>query len=219
MIKILAAAAALLVGAHAAAEAPKVTLHGGVFEDSLMLVADKERGVLSGYYREGKCNVYFYGPLQPVALDQRSELAEAYMPTAFMPGSAKEPFSIEMYSRAQRGFFDQITLELPRDDRPGGCKSRVSLDRAGDVSSSFNAVRVMRLSKPALYQIQKVGSEWQLIRDWKTKAPRRLEGVWTMERMSEGNPPAGYQNINWYVNGGGTPRSAYIKDSDLFPAE
>jgi hypothetical protein len=199
---------------HAANSGAAVTLHSGYFDDFLMIAADAESGQLSGYYNDGKCRLYFQGPLVPGESYQRKELGEVYTPTAWSLSSKAASFSMQIYSRAKQGFNDQITIESGVG-HPKKCRSSISMDRASHVSNSFVGVRVVRKRNAPLYQRQQTEKGPAMINDRKTKAPKVYTGVWLSKSYWK-NEPAGYRYISWYETQG-TPRSAFIREQDLFP--
>jgi hypothetical protein len=107
MIKSVVAALLLGMSAHAVADTSTSSLLSGYFDDHLMIAADQESGTLSGYYNDGKCRLFFQGPLQVVELYQRKDFGEAYTPSTTRVGGGKE-FTTEIYSRARGGFQEQV---------------------------------------------------------------------------------------------------------------
>jgi hypothetical protein len=194
----------------------KISISSGFFDNSLMLAVDYETQLLSGYYDDGKCRFYFKGQLIPVELYQRRDLGEAYTPESIMIGKRDSQFTTAIYSRAKNGFYDQVTIEFYVEDKRTKCRPRLSLDRSSSVSNSFIGVRVVGKNKPKLYQIRSTDSDTQVVRDRKTKSPKRYKGVWVTRTYSAAYSREGYQYINWYDRDG-KGFAAYIKDEDLFP--
>jgi hypothetical protein len=200
---------------HAANSGAAVTLHSGYFDDFLMIAADAESGQLSGYYNDGKCRLYFQGPLVPRESYQRKDLGETYMLDTIALNDSNRVFSIEMYSRAKGGFSDQVSIE-PAGKGPKECRYRISLDRASHVGNSFIAVRVISRRNARLYRLEKINDQLKVVRDRKTTPPKKLSGVWVSKPYSKAYSPAGYVEIQWYEPMG-TGHSAYIREQDLFP--
>lgn len=199
------------------APAQEVTISSGYFDDYLMLAADKVSGQLSGYYDDGRCRFYFQGPLKPRALPQRADLGEAYQPESVLLPRPGDVFTTEIYSRAKNGYRNQITLEPHTQEAASHCRRRITLDRASSVSNSFGGVRVVlkqhiRLYKPVTLASGKV----QVWRDWGTKSPPYLSGVWTSnEAFMLRATPLGYVYVAWYEYG--APKAAYVRLVDVYP--
>lgn len=191
-----------------------VTIHGGFYDDYLMISADPETKLLSGYYNDGRCRFYFRTALQPTLLFQRSDYGEAYIAEAWVPGKEKRKFSVEIYSIAKGGFNSQITLR-PGEEKPKACRDRISLDFAYDVGNWLIDIRVLRTKRPALYQIKKVGAQYKLVRDRRHFPVRPNSSVWVSKTYSENYSPKGYVLIGWHANG--AIRMAYVREQSLYP--
>ena len=228
--RIWASAAALfaligLLGSTATAEdkvPPKPTLFSGYFDDYLMVAANADARMLSGYYDDGKCRFAFRGPLVPTELYQRRDFGEAYMVDSWDPAFPARRFTTEIYSRAIGGYQTQITLEPGQRDpnRPRACRWRISLDRAGNVSNSFVAVRVVRTPQAKLVNITGVittprGKVPRIVAS-RTRPPKVGTGVWVNQTYSRVYSPRGLVYLNWY-DPSGTVHGGYIRERDLYP--
>lgn len=217
---LCAAAAAGLVAAisPAAAQSPEPTLQSGEFDGRLLIAADRESGMLSGYFNDGRCRFYFRDRLSVVPLYQRAELGEAYEALSWVPDRPDKRFSTEIYSRARGSFGEQITLEPGMDDdadRSTACRSRISLDRDAHVGIGYVGVRVIGKANARLFDVIVDGSSAQ-IRPRRDRAPQRDTGVWVEKTYGAAWAPAGYVRIAWY-DPPGTPHGAYIRERDLYP--
>jgi hypothetical protein len=197
-----------------------ITLTSGTFEQ-LMLVADQDSKTLSGYYRSsrsgGACRLFLRGPLVRASLGQRSSV-EAWDPAH--PGA---PRTAEIFSIAREGFTQQLILSisggLPRACRAADTFDQgwgASLNRYDWVSNSFVGVRVVRVSRMRLYELQKVGGVVRRMRV-RVRPPRRDQGVWVEKTYSPEYSPRGMVRIAWYE--GGTPRAAYVHERALYPEQ
>jgi hypothetical protein len=204
-----------MASTQALASSPTITLYSGYFDNYLMIAADPASKRLSGYYNDGKCRLYFQGPLVPGESYQRKDLGEMYVLDTIALNDSNRVFSTEMYSRAKGGFNAQVSIE-PAGKGPKECRYRISLDRASHVSNSFIAVRVISRRNVRLYQLEKINDQLKVVRDRKTTPPKKLSGVWVSKPYSKAYSPAGYVEIQWYEPMG-TGHSAYIREQDLFP--
>lgn len=187
------------------------TLYGGNFDERLMLAADHDAGMLSGYYRDGACRFVFRDALKPVMLYQRSDLGEAYQATAWEPGHPDQTFTVTLYSTARKGFSGQITIE-PGEARH--CRWRISLDRGDWVSSAFVGVRVIARSHVRLFDMLADGPVARAVQTNRDKAPPRGSGAWVAKTYGPVAP--GYVYLNWYGTDG-RPHAGYVRERDLDP--
>lgn len=218
---LLLMAVSALTPSPAPAQAPAVIgpgLLSGYFDDYLILAADRDGRVLSGYYDDGACRFAFSDALTPVELYQRRDLGEAYSVRSWDPAQPTRVFNTQIYSRARGGFNESITLEPGSRDpnRPSACRSRITLDRASHVSNSFVAVRVVRKSRPAIFRVLREGGATRILRDRSQRPPKRSAGVWVDRVSPSAAAPAGYIYLNWY-DPPGTPQGGYIRERDLYP--
>jgi hypothetical protein len=201
-----------------------ITLSSGTFE-KLMLVADRDSQMLTGYYRSsrngGACRLFLRGPLVRASLGQRSSVGEGYSVEAWDPAHPGAPSTAEIFSIAREGFTQQLILSissgLSRACRAADTFDRgwgASLNRYDWVSNSFVGVRVVRVSRMRLYELQKVGGVVRRVRVY-VRAPRRNQGVWVEKTYSPEYSPRGMVRIAWYE--GGTPRAAYVHERALYP--
>jgi hypothetical protein len=206
-------------GLAAQASEPKITptLYSGYFDDFLMLAAHQETGMLSGYYDDGKCRFAFRGKLTPIELYQRSDFGEAYSVQSWEPAHPDRLFNTTLYSRSRDGYQGAITLEPGNNDaaRPSACRWRITLDRASNVSNSFLGVRVVRKSRPTVFDIVPAGTSVKLVLK-RQKPLRQGTGVWAVETYSPAYAPKGFVSINWY-DPPGTPQGGYVKEDALHP--
>jgi hypothetical protein len=202
-----------------------VTLFSGTFEQ-LMLVADADAKVLSGYYRSARggrhCRLYLRGPLVRASLGQRNDVGEAYSVEAWDPAHPGAPMTAEIFSIAREGFRQQLILSIS-SGLSNACRAAetfdrgygASLNRYDWVSNSFVGVRVVRASRMRLYELEKRNGVLRRVRVY-IRAPRRYDGVWVDKTYSPEYSPRGMVRIAWYD--GGTPHGAYVHERDLFAA-
>jgi hypothetical protein len=221
MRRTLLFAAGSLATIGLAAQTPgapiKPNLYGGYFDDFLMVAADHETGLLSGYYDDGKCRFVFRDRLQPIELYQRRDFGEAYEVQSWAPASPDRLFTTTLYSRSRNGYQGAITLEPGHNDatRPAGCRWRIALDRASNVSNSFAGVRVIRKSRPTVFDIVPDGKTVKMV--VKRQRPlHRGTGIWADRTSSPEYSPKGFVLINWY-DPPGTPQGGYVRERDLYP--
>lgn len=217
-LRFLLPVAGLAVCSVATAGVTDPTLQSGVFGDErLILAADAGSGMLSGYYHEGECRVFFRGGLQPVTQYQRSDLGESYEVPAWDPRKPAAVFTATLYSRARGGFGDQITLEPGPDDagRPAACSWRISLDRAAHVSNDLIGAGVIARSRPQLFELEQVGETLRLVRRGRAKLERD-SAVWITRTYGAAWSLPGMVRISWY-DPPGTPRGGYVRVGDLYP--
>jgi hypothetical protein len=195
----------------------KPTLHGGYFDDFLMLAADQEAGLLAGYYDDGKCRFAFRDQLKPIELYQRRDFGEAYQVQSWEPASPDRRFTTTIYSRSRGGYQGSITLEPDRNSpsRPAACRFRITLDRASNISLGFFGVRVIRKSRPTVFDIVPAGDTVKMVVK-RQKPLRRGTGVWAVRTSSPAYSPDGFIYINWY-DPPGTPQGGYVRERDFFP--
>ncbi|WP_374614787.1 WG repeat-containing protein [Sphingorhabdus sp.] len=213
---------AILLGSVATSDATafetQPTLRSGEFGDErLILAADPERGVVSGYFRDGDCRVFFTGPLRPVTQYQRPELGESYDLQSWDPRRPAATFTTTLYSRARGGFNDQITLEPGPDDanRPAACRWRISLDRAAHVSNGLVGAAVVARARPQRFELAQTGEDLRLVPKGRAALPRD-SGVWINKTYGAAWFPAGMVRISWY-DPPGTPHGGYVRERDLYP--
>ena len=196
------------------AKTKRVSLASGDFADYLMLAVDGEGHQLSGYYDDGRCRFVFHGALDPVELDQRADLGEAFTPVAKSLDSPTKSFDIEIYSVAKGGFQTQVTLAMWNKDRPKGCPERLSLDRSDNVSDfGMIGVRVARARDTKVYKLD--GDAF--VPDDDTLPPARGTGVWIRKSYATSPIPPGYVYANWYMPRG-TPHGGWLREANLFKA-
>jgi hypothetical protein len=216
---------ALAVAPASAQRDTTSTLYSGDFEQ-LMLVADHDAKVISGYYhtwRGGReCRLALHGPLKRADMGQRSSVGEGYYVDAWDPMHPELPLGAEIFSIAREGFSAQLILSMSSGG-PRGCRNAASfgngygaaLNRWNAVSS-FIGVRAVRVSRMRLYDLKKVRGVLRLVRDRRYQAPLRHTGIWVQKTYSPEYAPRGFVSIAWYD--GGAPRSAYVRESALYPA-
>jgi hypothetical protein len=192
------------------------TLLSGDFDDYLMIAADPEAKMLSGYYDDGKCRFAFRGARTPIELDQRSDFGEAYSVDSWEPSQPQRRFTTTVYSRAKGGYQTQLTLEPGQGDanRPPGCRSRISLDRADNVGD-YKAVRVIRSPHAPVFTITGNGKATKVVLS-KKRPPKPGSGVWVARTYSAAYSPKGLVAIGWY-SPPGTPHGGYVRERDLYP--
>ncbi len=206
-----------LSGPAVAADGPaQVTLTSGTFNGTVSLAVDSDRRLLSGYFDDGRCRFQFDGPLQPVALPQRSELGEAYSLRGWDPRTPERSFSVALYTLARGGFRDQLTIEADDRDpnRPAACRWRTSLDRDSWVSSSFIGVRVVSARHAKVSAGKPDGDGVRLERSTEAAVPRGTV-VWVGKTYSPGWNLPGLVQANWYQPVG-TPHGGYLREADLY---
>ncbi len=193
------------------------TLFSGEFDGALWVAADHEGRRLSGYYDNGKCRFAFGGALKPRILYMTPDYGEAYELEGWNPATPDRRFSVQIYSPARGGFQALISLRLGGGDTPttSKCRWRIALDRANNVSNSFLAVRVVRVSRPRIYDILKAGDAPSLQPRGKSRPPKG-GAVWATKTYSKDYSPQGFVSINWYPHDG-PPRGGYIREHDLYP--
>jgi hypothetical protein len=202
-----------------------VTLTSGDFEQ-LMLVADRDAKLLSGYFHAGRgraeCRLVLNGPLVRASLGQRSNFGEGYTVDAWDPAHPEAPFTAEIFSITRGGFAQQLILSIA-SGLPAACRAvdtfdrgfGASLNRYDWVSNSFVGVRVVRVSHMRLYDLLKVRGALRRVRV-RHRAPARNTGVWVEKLYSDEYSPRGMLRIAWYEDG--TPRAAYVHERALYPA-
>lgn len=208
---------ALMASAIGTAAELSSTLQSGVFGDErLILAADPDSGILSGYLHDGACRVFFRGKLKPVIQYQRAGLGESYEVESWDPRRPSATFTTTLYSRARGGFTDQITVEPGPDDsnRPAACSWRISLDRAGHVGNSLIGAGVITQSRPKLFELEKSGDAMRVVPKGRATL-NRDEGVWITKTYSAAWSPLGMVRISWY-DPPGTPHGGYIRTRDLY---
>ncbi len=205
------------LSAQAPEAPPKSTLYSGDFDDFLMIAANHETGVLSGYYNDGKCRFTFRDTLTPTVLYQRSDFGEAYVVQSWEPAHPERMFTTTLYSRSRDGYQGSITLEPGRNDaaRPAACRWRITLDRAGNVSDNILGVRVVRKSFPVVYDRVAVGKAFRMVPNHQ-KPLRQGTGVWAAPTYLPAASTQGFVYLNWY-DPPGTPQGGYIKEGGLYP--
>ncbi len=216
---LLAIVAGLPAPAIAAAADPQSTLESGAFGDErLILAANREAGTLSGYFRDGRCRLFFTGQLKPVTQHQRADLGESYELESRDPRRPGTTFTTTLYSRARGGFNDQVTLEPAPDDanRPAACPWRISLDRAGHVSNDLIGAAVVVRSHPQLFELAEVKEGLRLVPHGRAALPR-FSGVWITRTYGAAWSPPGMVRITWY-DPPSTPHGGYVRERDLYSA-
>ncbi len=195
----------------------KSTLYSGDFDDFLMIAANHETGLLSGYYDDGKCRFAFRDTLTPVELDQRRDFGEAYIVQSWEPAHPDRLFTTTLYSRSRDGYQGAITLEPGRNDatRPAACRWRITLDRAGNVSADYLGVRVVRKSRPKVFDYAAVRKSARMVPK-RQKPLRQATGVWAAPTYLPAAATRGFVYLNWY-DPPGTPQGGYVRESDLYP--
>jgi hypothetical protein len=202
-----------------AADVPAIlesTLFSGEFDGVLRIAADHEGKRLSGYFNDGKCRFALGGALKPVLLYGRPDYGEAYEIEGWNPATPDKRFSIEMNSMARNGFQGLISLRFGGGDTPttSKCSWRRTLDRANNMSSTYIAVRVVRKSRPRIYDLEKPGDPPQL--KLQTKGwPAKGSAVWVTRSTTKEYSPKGFVYIGWYP-AEGPPKGGYIRERDLY---
>jgi hypothetical protein len=201
-----------------------VTLSSGTFEQ-LILVADADAKVLSGYYRSARggrhCRLYLRGPLVRASLGQRNDVGEAYSVEAWDPVHPGVPMTAEIFSIAREGFRQQLILSIS-SGLSSACRAADSFDRGYGaslnrydwVSNSFVGVRVVRASRMRVYELEKRDGVLRRVR-LRVRAPHRYDGVWVDKTYSPEYSPRGMLRIAW--DDGGTPHGGYVHERDLYP--
>jgi hypothetical protein len=218
------ACTSLLSTAPTRAQDTSITLSSGTFEQ-LMLVADRESKILSGYYRatrgSGECRLALRGPLVRASLGQRSSVGEGYSVEVWDPRRSHARLTAEIFSLTREGFTQQLILSI-RDGLSTACRAAdtfdhgwgASLNRYNWVSNSFIGVRVVRSKRARLYDLVKVDGVLRRVRI-RVRAPRRHDGVWVEKTHSPEYSPRGMVRIAWYEVG--APRAAYVHEWELYP--
>lgn len=217
-LRVLLSVAGLAACSAAVADAADPTLQSGIFGDErLILAADADSNTLSGYYREGKCRVFFHGALRPVRQYQRPQLGESYEVQSCDPRKPAAVFTTTLYSRARGGFGDQITLEPGPDDagRAATCSWRISLDRTAHVGIDLIAAAVVARPRPQLFELEQAGEALRLVPSGRAKLERD-SGVWVTQTNGGAWSPPGMVRITWY-DPPGTPHGGYVRTGDLCP--
>jgi len=92
---------ALMASAIGTAAEPSSTLQSSVFGDErLILAADPDSGILSGYLHDGACRVFFRGKLKPVIQYQRAGLGESYEVESWDPRRPSATVTTTLSSQA-----------------------------------------------------------------------------------------------------------------------
>lgn len=202
-------------------ETGKSTLFSGTFDGVLSIAADDQGKRLSGYYKDGKCRFAFGGALKPVLLFGTPDYGEAYELEGWNVDTPERRFTVEAFSKARGGFQELITLRLGGGDpsTTSKCRSRLTIDRAGNMSSVFIAVRTVRSARPQIYEILNEGAQPSPQPRGATR-PTKGDVVWVTRPSSRAYSPTGFVAINWYPSEG-PPKGGYVRERDLYamPAE